>query len=290
MNVKKGLKTLYRLVPFKKTLFSILKKIWVPPFHRHLHFKGLINVRVSEHESFKIHHHGYELENEIFWKGITGWEKMSTNVWIQLCRNSNSVMDIGANTGVYSLIAKAVNPLAKVYAFEPVTRVFKKLALNSEVNGYDIVCSEYAVSNFNGEAIIYDTDDEHIYSVTVNKNRALTHAQAIQKKIRTITLKEFIEQNKIQHIDLMKIDVETHEPEVLEGFDRYLQLFRPTILIEVLDDEVGAKVESIVRDKGYLYFNIDERSGIRKVDTITQSAFFNYLLCNESVASSLRLI
>src|SRR5215212_9964664 len=206
MNVKKGLKTLYRLVPFKKTLFSILKKIWVPPFHRHLHFKGLINVRVSEHESFKIHHHGYELENEIFWKGITGWEKMSTNVWIQLCRNSNSVMDIGANTGVYSLIAKAVNPLAKVYAFEPVTRVFKKLALNSEVNGYDIVCSEYAVSNFNGEAIIYDTDDEHIYSVTVNKNRALTHAQAIQKKIRTITLKEFIEQNKIQHIDLMKID------------------------------------------------------------------------------------
>ena len=37
----------------------------------------------------------------------------------------------------------------------------------------------------------------------------------------------------------MKIDVETHEPAVLKGMGEYLRSFRPTMLIELLNDEVA---------------------------------------------------
>ncbi len=36
----------------------------------------------------------------------------------------------------------------------------------------------------------------------------------------------------------MKIDVETHEPEVMEGFAEYYLKFKPIILIEVLNDQI----------------------------------------------------
>ena len=87
----------------------------------------------------------------------------------------------------------------------------------------------------------------------------------------------------------MKIDVETHEVEVLQGMGKYLDLFRPAMLIEILNDEVGAGVEEMVKDKGYLYFNIDENAGLKKVDHIYKSDYYNYLLCDADTAKYLDL-
>ena len=39
----------------------------------------------------------------------------------------------------------------------------------------------------------------------------------------TLKLDDFIFQNKIRKLDLIKIDVEMHEPEVIEGFKFYLK-------------------------------------------------------------------
>ncbi|CAN5456325.1 hypothetical protein BH09BAC3_BH09BAC3_15220 [soil metagenome] len=288
--MKALLKRIYRLIPFKQELFYVLKKIWRPKesIYKHLHFVGVFKVNIDNSRMFKIKHFGYQLENEIFWAGLTGgWEKESSKLWIELCRESEVIFDIGANTGVYSLIAKAMNQKAKVYAFEPVGRVFSKLQENIALNNFGIVPIEKAVSNSDGTAVIYDTPAEHTYSVTVNKNLSSPETRVIETKIETITLNSFIRQNDIKRVDLIKIDVETHEPEVLEGFSDYLFQFKPTLLIEILNDEIGARVDKIVRGLGYLYFNIDERGTIRQVDKIEKSDYYNYLLCTSDIATKL---
>ena len=89
---------------------------------------------------------------------------------------------------------------------------------------------------------------------------------------------------------MIKIDVETHKAEVLEGFSNYLHKFNPTILIEILNDEVRTNVQKIVSNMGYLYFNIDENAGIRQVTSITKSDYYNYLLCMPEMAKELSLI
>jgi FkbM family methyltransferase len=291
--MKKLLKALYHYIPFKRELYLILRKIWRPQesLYRHLHFTGIITVPVDNIRSFKIKHYGYQVENEIFWAGLTGgWEKESLKLWITLCEKATVVFDIGANTGVYSLIAKTVRPEAQVFAFEPVKRVYQKLHNNVVLNNYNITTVEAALSNSDGTASIYDTDSEHTYSVTVGKNMQSSEATVIETKIQTITLRSFIQNNKLGKIDLMKVDVETHEPEVLEGFGNYLGEFKPTILIEILDDVVGRKVHDLVKDLGYLYFNIDETGSIRQTDVIGKSDYFNYLLCMPPVAMQLGLL
>ena len=88
----------------------------------------------------------------------------------------------------------------------------------------------------------------------------------------------------------MKIDVETHEPEVIEGFGEYLSLFKPAILIELITEDVVAGVMPYFEKSGYLFFNIDEKLGIRKVDSVGISDSYNYLFCSEEKAKQLNLI
>ena len=291
--MKKLLKKIYNLIPYKKNLFTLIKLFWIPPpsIYQHLHFIGPITVSVNKLKSFKINHYGFQIENEIFWTGLNnGYEKESLKIWIKLCEKCDTIIDIGANTGVYSLIAKSINSNANVYAFEPVNRVYKKLVNNLKLNNYDIIAIEKAISNKNGIGIIYDTLTDHIYSVTVNKNLTHPGTKVVETTINTITLDSFIKNNFIKEVSLLKIDVETHEAEVLEGFKEYLYIYTPTILIEILNDEVGKKVQDLMNGLEYLYFNIDEKIGARRVELISKLEYNNYLLCNSSMATNLGLL
>jgi FkbM family methyltransferase len=278
--LRRALKKLYHILPFKKPLFYLVRFVHVPSSHiyQHLYFKGWFDVKTSK-SKFSIFHHGYQIENEIFWKGLEGWEGLSIQLWIKLSTLSDVIIDIGANTGIYALVSKSINPKSKVYAYEPVKRVFDKLVLNINKNKFDIKAEEIAISNHDGTAIIYDQPTEHIYSVTINKNLAHESTVVTPVSIVTKTLSTIIEENKLQKIDLIKIDVETHEPEVLEGLGKYLGLFKPILLLEVLNHDVAERLNQILAFEGYQFYDIYEEGGFKKVDQITfvGEQGYNYL-------------
>lgn len=293
--MKQYLKKIYELLPLKPFVFGLIKScISLPPaIYQHLHFKGVFKVKIDKEHSFLIYHHGGIEENEIFWKGLEGgWEKRSTAIWTQLASKKQTILDIGANTGLYAMIAKTINPSSAVHAFEPIPAVFQLLNKNKSINHFDIHNHEVALSDFNGIATIYLPDHtDFAYSVTVNQNRLSKNTKVKELTIKTKTLSQFIEENKIQTIDLMKIDVETHEPEVLLGMGKYLNEFRPTMLIEVLDENIAQKLDVILKDMNYLYFNIDDKNNsIRQIQKVEKSDYWNLLICNESTAKELNLI
>lgn len=291
--MKTVLKSLYKTLPLKKEIFQLLKSVYKPGknVYQHLSFNATFDVPVELGKSFRIKHYGYEVENEIFWNGLfNGWEKFSLRLWKELCEQSDTIFDIGANTGVYGLLAKSTNPTAEVYAFEPVKRVFEKLATNNSLNNFNIKCVNKAISNYDGTATIYDTAREHTYSVTVNKNTNPDSEVSIPTQIETITLDTYIKQEGIRKIDLMKIDVEKHEIEALEGFREHIKTFQPTMLIEILDDEVANGVMAIIKDIDYLFFNINEEQGIKQVEKLSRSPFYNFLICKPEVAATLKTI
>jgi FkbM family methyltransferase len=295
--VKRILKKIYRLLPFKKEVYSFLKLFWTPPHtvYKHLHFTGVFKVRVADNNSFRIRHYGNDIENEIFWKGLTGgWEKKSMKLWMQLCKEAKVIMDIGANTGIYSLAAKATNPEAAVYAFEPLHRILTKLQHNNNLNHYDIKCIEKALSNTEGDQVIYENYNPHVNAATLDRHTAIAYGRGQLNRetvIKTTTLDRLIESEKLEGVDLVKIDVETHEPEVVAGFKNFLPQYRPAFLVEILMDEVGRKLQETFDPLGYLYFNIDDRNDtIRQVQNLRQSDYFNCLICTREKALQLGLL
>ncbi|MDB5001954.1 MAG: methyltransferase [Mucilaginibacter sp.] len=295
--MKKFIKFIYKIIPFKKGIFTAIKYFWIPSksLSQHLHFNSIIKIKAHSENSFYMQHYGYMIENELFWHGIdNAWEKISFKLWKALSENSEIILDIGANTGVYSLISGSMNPLAQIYSFEPIKSVFEKLNYNIGLNSFksEVKSYEVALSDFTGEATIYmEKNATHALSVTVNKSLLPDAVEYRTEKIKTIRLDEFIEKESLKKIDLIKIDVETHEPEVLSGMGIYLKKFRPTILIEILTDEIGEQVQALVQNLNYLYFNIDEKSGeIIRTKNISKSNYFNYLICDEEKARFLKLI
>jgi FkbM family methyltransferase len=290
--VKQSLKRLYQALPFKQQVFSLIKPLGPPErIYKHLHFKGVIRVKVSDTESFRMRHHGYLIENELFWRGLAGWERTSSALWIALCREARTIIDVGANTGVYTLMARSVNPTAEIVALEPIERVYRKLVDNLALNGHSVRALHAAASDHDGTMTIYDMPLEHVLSVSLNRGFYMPHQQQqlIEVPVTVRSLDSLTHELGWSRVDLVKIDTETHEPEVLKGMRTVLQRDRPTLLIEILNDDVAQRVEAILRGLGYLYFNIDEVSAPKPVDHLSRSAHYNFLVCQPAIAQHLGL-
>ncbi|MBU2541426.1 MAG: FkbM family methyltransferase [Candidatus Omnitrophica bacterium] len=249
------IKKIYELIPFKKQIYSFIKLFWIPPetIFKHLYFKSKIRVKINK-TSFFMQHYGYAIENQVFWKGLEGYEKTSMDIWIKSCKKSKVILDIGANTGIYSLVAKTINPLAEVYAFEPIPRIFQKLQYNCQLNNYNIYCQPYALSNSNGKAVISNTSAENSYPATLSKNLDYSNSKIVKTTIPTQTLNRFIEEKQLTRIDLIKIDTESHELEILKGF-KNLNEFRPILLIEIFYKDIAQNIKNLL--KNYIYLNAD---------------------------------
>lgn len=291
--MKTALKKAYAALPFKQPLYTALRNaVRVPePIYRHLHFKGVIKVPLTKHESFRIMHHGYMIENELFWRGIKGWEPVSMELWTRLCRRSSVIFDIGANTGVYALAAKAVNPQATIVAVEAVHRVFEKLQGNIALNSWEIHAVHSAANDYSGTAILYDNaESEHVLSVSLNREWNSHSTRLRPVKVPCITVADLATEYSTGSVDLLKIDVETHEPAVLRGFTDILQRDRPSMLIEILNDDLATQVSGLLAGLGYAYYNIDDKAWPPpRVDRLIRSEHYNFLVCRPEVAEAIGL-
>ena len=257
----------YKLMPFKRAVCHTLRALPVShsKFYRDMKFQGPFEVRTSKGTVFQSYHYGGTIENETFWNGLfVTWEDHTGWIWEELCAISEVIVDIGANNGIYSLTAKAINPKAQVYAFEPSAQTFPRLMSNNTLNGFDIRCEYCALSNIDGEQILYDdlNPNQTSASLSAKKNKEwdLYKGQLNEYKVKTLRLSTYIEEMKLERIDLIKIDIEMHEPEAIEGLGDYLTKFNPIVIIEVLSEEVATKLNGLIDDQ-HLIFHLTGASG-----------------------------
>ena len=259
-------------------------------FYKDLRFYGWFTVK-TEDVTFKMHHHGATIENEIFWKGIQGYEKYSLKIWTLLSKNSKVIVDVGANSGIYTLLAAAENTASAILSFEPSRITYERLLKNIEYNGFrNVSTMNVAVSNKNGTATLYDVIDPNQTSASLEMEMAHQTHSSNRYEVSTRTLDLLLEEFESHEVDLIKIDVELHEIAVLEGFARGLQQFNPAFIIEVLKDAIGLQIVQHLPADRYLYFYIDEKNGLKQRDSVYADKSFNYLFIPRSRADYLKLI
>lgn len=275
--IGQALGALYDRVPYKRQFLPILRRLHLPDsVYRHLHFAGKFDVATST-RPFRIIHYGDEIENELFWEGLPGRrERVSMALWIRLSQMARTVCDVGANTGVYSLVAAAINPEARVYGFEPLRYLFERYERNCHLNGFDIHPLHTAISE--------DTGFGRMRGWTLEKT-----GQGDGESVPVSRLEALLDVSGVSEVDLVKIDVEGHEPEVLRGMGPLLDKCKPTLLIEVLSDVAGGRLEELLEGLGYLYFDLDDVKAPRSVPHIRKSSHWNYLICQRTVAGALGL-
>lgn len=146
-------------------------------------------------------------------------------------------VDLGANIGQFTvLLARAVGPSGKVYAFEPSPRERQVLSENVRLNGFsNVVVEGFAVGERDGDGVL------HLAHPSQSGFNALgdIHRQDLSSGERTqvevVAFDSYWERKGMPRLDFIKVDVEGSELKFLEGAARTLGRYRPTLLMEFSD-------------------------------------------------------
>ena len=277
-----------RAVIAKATPFFIRQKV---PLRivQHLYFSGIFTARLYGKPVVKLVNKGYQIENEIYWRGFEGnLEKKSIQIFAEILNviQPRVVWDIGANSGTYGILTKAMIPEVNVCFFEPIPKAIGMINENLQLNNFEAKVFQLALGDYDGEGQIYfRSGTDFDYGVTVNKNLIENGLEADSMEISIARADTLIEKFALPMPDLVKLDVETYEFEVLKGFGS--TLFKDCIfLVEILSDELAHKLEPFFPSEKYDFYNInDTMSSVRKTKTLEKSDLYNYLICPKKLSS-----
>lgn len=237
------------------------------------------------------------IESVVLNKGLYGnWEKESLKIWSQLSKRSQTIIDIGANTGIYSILAQNNNPKSKVIAIEPVDINFEVLSQNISRNKFPIIAEKIALSDVEGTAKMFMLKDRLNYMTSINDDRYALHPEikgnmeVVEIKVPIKPFSYVYEKHNLEKIDLIKIDVEGHEISVLNGMLLYLEKHKPTILIEIIGDDNAIQLDVMFKKLGYEFISIDEENISVVVDRLWDNDHHNFLICDKKTVAYLQLI
>jgi len=227
-------------------------------------YRGIVTVDCGNGEFFRIKSRGDAIENGLYWDGMYAHEPESMRHWVERARRSGVVLDIGANSGVFALIAAAVGART-VHAFEPLPRVHAILAHNVSLNDRSPIDAwPFAVGSEDGVATIFDPGGVAPTSASLSAEFASGHFGDLPgSDVRVVAIDSFCREHGIESVDLIKVDVEGYEEHALRGMRAIVFSSRPAILMEVLPGQ-EASLRQVVEELWpamYSWTAVDEGKG-----------------------------
>lgn len=211
---------------------------WLKQYRKSTEVSGVRAVFLGDFVSTQVVLHGVYERGGIATLERCVFPKLTT---------SSVCLDIGANIGNHAAaFSKIFN---KVIAFEPNPIVFHVLQANSV--GRSILPVNIGLSSQSGQ-LFFEQEFGNL-----GASRIVPVPTSTSIKIKVNTLDEEILEHRIEDVSFVKIDVEGHELEVLQGARGVLASQKPVLAMEALyrDDAVtGEKVEVLLRSFGYKFF------------------------------------
>lgn len=156
-----------------------------------------------------------------------GYEPNVLPLFLESLSPGDHVLDIGANVGIFSMTAALrVGPQGKVYAIEPVAKNVRSLCAAIHANGFENV-SVIPVAASDRHAVLPILRHADSSNGIVNSKARISDSV---EYVPTQRLDELLSQ--IPRLDVIKMDIEGHEPVAWKGLKGLLDKHRPTIFSE----------------------------------------------------------
>jgi FkbM family methyltransferase len=147
------------------------------------------------------------------------FEPFETRVVASFLSPGMTVIDVGANVGYYTALASSkVGFDGNVIAVEPAPRPFARLKDMIVKNHLTARAFNFGLGEKSGKEGIYQSPDSSNDTPTMVAHGGLSPMTTVEVR----SLDDCLDDWRIRHVDLLKIDVEGWEPRVVAGASRAL--------------------------------------------------------------------
>ena len=230
---------------------------------------------------------------------ILGWEHEADviRVFRTFLTQRSVVLDIGANFGLYTaLSASIVRNHGRLYAFEGNPRVFESLQRTIIANhlyfNTNVVTANVLVSDKSGRGVLHFS--ANFPAGGTMSDIGLSDAVGRTVEVDMTTIDDFLPSGL--QVDLVKIDVEGHEPLVMRGMERTIAR-SPNIrlIIEFADNLLAntvapADFADYIRGLGFAICLVLPNFKIRLVPPGDAPSGFNYCLLTRTPEEDIRAV
>lgn len=257
-------KEIRRLLTFLKSVNTVRKTCGYDKALKRAIFILLHNLFVNKKEQIILTKNKYKM---ILIPGDTGisselrmckiHEPLTTRMLFLCIQKGWTIIDVGSNIGYYVLLeARLTGKKGKIIAIEPIPSNFfylvKNIKLNREKN---IIPVNYAISNKNGKIKMIQSSYSNWCSVFTGKvPEILKNKEYKIIDVPVATLDSLVKQLKLRNVNLIRMDIEGHEYQALEGARKVVKKYHPDLLIEIHTKYLENKTEKLLqflKNEGY---------------------------------------
>lgn len=211
------------------------------------------------------------VENYLFWLGADAYEAGGSTWWSCLVRSHESVLELGANVGLYTLIGAGALASLRYRAVEPNPVSCRALRRNLELNGLTRVeVLELAVVGDRClESVELHIPDRDPYDASCGAFVDGAVDNDLSARRRVLVASARID-DLIPGVDLVKLDIEGLELEVLSAVRSWIVYAKPTLVVEVRDNarQLQRFLAELVEEVGYELYAVANR----RVVSVSRSA------------------
>ncbi len=192
--------------------------------HRYIDLQLVPNIKL------RCHPDSYSA-GAVVYCGLYDYDDM--NFLLRYLRAEDSFLDIGANIGVYTLLAASKIHSGSIYSFEALPKNYTRLQENIEFNQFKHVKTyAIAVSNQTGTVALNLAEGDSMPFITHS-------ATDTTITVPTDTLDNLLQNQSLANLTLAKMDIEGAEILALKGALSLLKQQRPYVWILEVNDTVS---------------------------------------------------
>lgn len=197
------------------------------------------------------------------WSGLSpmfgDWERESHELFQGLVAAGDVVYDLGANTGIHTLLfSKLVGPAGKVIAFEPTTHNRCEIEHVCQMNRCtNVEILDVAAGDFDGTAAFASGSHSKAGSLDL-----AVGGDSINVDVRKI---DTLLEAGLAEPDFLKVDIEGGEGAALRGASRTVLRSQPTMYIELHNPDQDLEVGRFLGEHGYRVFRKRTEDTLRRL-------------------------
>jgi|PlaIllAssembly_1097288.scaffolds.fasta_scaffold02070_1 FkbM family methyltransferase len=231
----------------------------------------IVKIHTAAGDLFMGHPERCSIAKQFFWtrgNREPAQDRIALDLFAVLAKSSDVVLDIGASSGLFSLVAARSSPSAQVVAFDILPEAYHTLVDNLMLNGL--------LDRVESRLVGVGKSDRPFYApfrrissqmpTSFSLYCQLTEGDRVLVPVKTldeICLPRFSGKKMC-----MKIDVEGAEADIFDQGRETLRLIRPDIICEVLRRSSQVDLcDRILSEHGYKKFLISSE-GLRKFDRL----------------------